>query len=193
MQLNNTIIPSVRKYKYFEKALASQSDYILLSEANIGNLQSLIGRCHQSGKKALVHLELLGGFKPDQSGVSLLKSYYKVDGVISSNLSALRYAQKEGLLTIFRVLLIDSRSLDQSLDVIKHNPPNAIEILPAEYACQCLELISRNLKGFDVQFIAGGFVKRSYLVEKIFHAGFSGITTSESGLWKEKGVHGYER
>ncbi|HBX0638161.1 TPA: glycerol-3-phosphate responsive antiterminator, partial [Klebsiella pneumoniae] len=56
-------------------------------------------------------------------------------------------------------------------------------ILPAEYACQCLELISRNLKGFDVVFIAGGFVKRKYLVDKIFHAGFKGITTSEPGLW----------
>ncbi|HDU1826857.1 TPA: glycerol-3-phosphate responsive antiterminator, partial [Klebsiella pneumoniae] len=110
---NNTIIPSIRKYKYFEKALSCQSEYVLLSEANIGNLQSLIGKCHQSGKKVLVHLELLGGFKPDQAGINLLKNYYKVDGVISSNLSALRYAKKEGLLTVYRVLLIDSRSLDQ--------------------------------------------------------------------------------
>ncbi len=116
---NNTIIPSIRKYKYFEKALSCQSEYVLLSEANIGNLQSLIGKCHQSGKKVLVHLELLGGFKPDQAGINLLKNYYKVDGVISSNLSALRYAKKEGLLTVYRVLLIDSRSLDQSLDIVK--------------------------------------------------------------------------
>ena len=159
MFLNNTIIPSVRKYKHFEQALACASEYVLLSEANIG------------------------GFKPDQAGIGLLKNYYKVDGVISSNLSALRYAKKEGLLTIFRVLLIDSRSLDHSIDIVKHNPPDAIEILPAEYACQCLELISRNLKGFDVIFIAGGFVKRKYLVDKIFHAGFKGITTSEPGLW----------
>ncbi len=108
---NNTIIPSIRKYKYFEKALSCQSEYVLLSEANIGNLQSLIGKCHQSGKKVLVHLELLGGFKPDQAGINLLKNYYKVDGVISSNLSALRYAKKEGLLTVYRVLLIDSHRL----------------------------------------------------------------------------------
>jgi len=131
MHLNNTIIPSVRKYKHFEQALSCSSEYVLLSEANIGNLQSLIGKCHQSGKKVLIHLELLGGFKPDQAGISLLKNYYKVDGVISSNLSALRHAKKEGLLTIFRVLLIDSRSLDQSIDIVKHNPPDAIEILPA--------------------------------------------------------------
>jgi glycerol uptake operon antiterminator len=64
MQLNNTIIPSVRKYKYFEKALASQSDYILLSEANIGNLQSLIGRCHQSGKKRWFILNCWAGLNP---------------------------------------------------------------------------------------------------------------------------------
>lgn len=67
MFLNNTIIPSVRKYKHFEQALACASEYVLLSEANIGNLQSLIGKCHQRGKKVLIHLELLGGFKPDQA------------------------------------------------------------------------------------------------------------------------------
>lgn len=49
MFLNNTIIPSVRKYKHFEQALACASEYVLLSEANIGNLQSLIGKCHQRG------------------------------------------------------------------------------------------------------------------------------------------------
>ncbi|MGN9967026.1 hypothetical protein ACTMTR_25385, partial [Klebsiella pneumoniae] len=27
------------------------------------------------------------------------------------------------------------------------------------------------------------FLKRKYLVDKIFHAGFKGITTSEPGLW----------
>ncbi|MCV5446037.1 glycerol-3-phosphate responsive antiterminator, partial [Escherichia coli] len=90
------VMSSIRKSTYFEKALSCQSEYVLLSEANIGNLQSLIGKCHQSGKKVLVHLELLGGFKPDQEGINLLKNYYKVDGVISSNLSALRYAKKEG-------------------------------------------------------------------------------------------------
>lgn len=73
MFLNNTIIPSVRKYKHFEQALACASEYVLLSEANIGNLQSLIGKCHQRGKKVLIHLELLGGFKPDQAGISRSK------------------------------------------------------------------------------------------------------------------------
>lgn len=65
---NNTIIPSIRKYKYFEKALSCQSEYVLLSEANIGNLQSLIGKCHQSGKKVLVHLELLAALNRIRRG-----------------------------------------------------------------------------------------------------------------------------
>ena len=43
---NNTIIPSIRKYKYFEKALSCQSEYVLLSEANIGNLQSPVSYTH---------------------------------------------------------------------------------------------------------------------------------------------------
>lgn len=51
MNLNNTVIPSVRNYKYFEKALNCRSEYILLPDADIGNLQSMIGKCHKAGKK----------------------------------------------------------------------------------------------------------------------------------------------
>ncbi|MGA6579833.1 glycerol-3-phosphate responsive antiterminator, partial [Providencia sp. NPDC089923] len=29
----------------------------------------------------------------------------------------------------------------------------------------------------------GGFVKRKYIVDKIFYTGFNGITTSEHTLW----------
>ncbi|MEB8270970.1 glycerol-3-phosphate responsive antiterminator, partial [Klebsiella grimontii] len=54
MGRNNTINLVV----IFEQALSCSSEYVLLSEANIGNLQSLIGKCHQSGKKVLIHLEL---------------------------------------------------------------------------------------------------------------------------------------
>ncbi|MDV5227698.1 glycerol-3-phosphate responsive antiterminator [Providencia rettgeri] len=185
MNLNNTIIPSVRNYKYFERALASRSEYILLPDADIGNLQSMIGKCHKAGKKVLVHLELLGGFKPDQAGVTVLKNFYKVDGVISSNFTALRYAKKEGLETIFRVLLVDSRSLEQASNMVKNYSVDvdAIELLPAEYACTCFDLLKRSFNQANTQFIAGGFVKRKYLVEKIFYTGFNGITTSEHTLW----------
>ena len=183
MILNNTIIPSIRNYKYFDKALNCRSEYILLPDADIGNLQSLIGKCHKAGKKALVHLELLGGFKPDQSGISILTKFFKVDGVISSNFTALRYAKKEGLVTIYRVLLVDSRSLEQASYVVKHNSIDAIELLPAEYACTCFDLLKRSFDPINVQFIAGGFVTRNYLVEKIFHTGFNGITTSDHNLW----------
>lgn len=182
MFLNNTIIPSVRKYKHFEQALACASEYVLLSEANIGNLQSLIGKCHQRGKKCLFTWSYWAVLNPTRRGSVCSKITTRLM-VLFRPISRPYAMPKEGLLTIFRVLLIDSRSLDHSIDIVKHNPPDAIEILPAEYACQCLELISRNLKGFDVIFIAGGFVKRKYLVDKIFHAGFKGITTSEPGLW----------
>ncbi|TNC54949.1 glycerol-3-phosphate responsive antiterminator, partial [Klebsiella quasipneumoniae] len=67
--------------------------------------------------------------------------------------------------------------------MVKNSHPDAIAIFPAESACQCRVLLSRNLKGFEVVFIARGFVKRKYLVDKIFHAGFKGITTSAPGLW----------
>lgn len=183
MNLNKTIIPSVRDFKYFDRALESQSDWVLLSESDIGNLQSFVAKCHNRNKKVLVHLELLGGFKSDSTGIAILKKLYQVDGVISSNFNALHQARKQGLITIYRVLLIDSRALDNSIEFVTNNSIDAIELLPAEYACICYDRLTRKIDPRKTHFIAGGFVNRKYIAEKVFYTGFDGLTTSEPSLW----------
>lgn len=179
MNTARTVIPSVRNFKYFDKALNSKSEFVLLSEADIGNLQSLVAKCHNHNKKALVHLELLGGFRADVSGINILKKLYQVDGVISSNFNALKLARKIGLLTIYRILLIDSRALDNSIDFVTNNSVDAIELLPAEYACIYYDRLTRKIDPRKTHFIAGGFVNRKYIADKVFYTGFDALTTSE--------------
>ena len=44
-----TIIPSVRRLKDLELAVQGRSDFVLLSEVHIGNLEPLATRCTQAG------------------------------------------------------------------------------------------------------------------------------------------------
>lgn len=45
---DKTVIPSTRQLKDLDSALSSKSEYVLLSEAHIGNLKELTKRCHQA-------------------------------------------------------------------------------------------------------------------------------------------------
>ncbi|MFZ8584597.1 hypothetical protein, partial [Klebsiella pneumoniae] len=56
--------------------------------------------------------------------------------------------------------------------------------------CVCGKKIGPDPRNFNQRVSLGRndllirtFLKRKYLVDKIFHAGFKGITTSEPGLW----------
>ncbi|MFD1347839.1 glycerol-3-phosphate responsive antiterminator [Oceanobacillus caeni] len=55
------IIPSILNLKQLEYALKLDNEYILLSETHIGNLKNLVKLCHQSGKKVIVNMDLVGG------------------------------------------------------------------------------------------------------------------------------------
>lgn len=175
------VIPSIRNLKDLEKALYSGSEYLLLSEVHIGNLQDLTKKCHQLNKKVLVHLDLIEGLAKDAKGVKWLKEMYKVDGVISPNIRILNSAKKMGLICIYRVFLLDSRSLDQALTSLKHLDLDGVEVLPGIFAINFIEeFLNVNTK---IPLLAGGFLNTQQKIDCVFEAGFNAVTTSNKELW----------
>ena len=83
---NFQIIPSIRRLTDLDTALESGAQVILLTDADITNLQVLTQKIHAAGKQVWINTELLGGFGKDQAGLKLLKNYYKVDGVMSTRI-----------------------------------------------------------------------------------------------------------
>lgn len=177
-----TIIPSVRKVKDIECALQSVSNMVLLSEVHIGNLQSLVKRCHSSNKMVLVNIDLVGGLATDQIGIKLLKDLFKVDGVVTSNTMNINISKSIGLYTIQRFFLIDSRGFDSGLKALKTTRSDAIEVLPGPLSIKFYKEITavRN-----VPLIAGGFIKDKPIISEIYKAGFKGVTTSQKELWDD--------
>lgn len=181
MQLRNTVIPSVTEIKHLSLACKSKSPIILLSNADMGNLVSQVKYVHEHDKQAFAHLELIGGFAPDIAGMRLLKNMYHLDGVFTTNIQAGNMAKNLGLMVVYRFFLIDSRSLKRTSEILKRNKFDAIEALPAYCAIQ--EFANLQRIGNGMPFIAGGFVRNSEMVTKIFETGICGITTSEIELW----------
>ncbi len=174
------VIPSIRRLNDLGVALNSNVQIILLTEAHIANLQELVRLVHDKGKKALVNLELLGGFGKDHVGMKLLKNYYRVDGVMSTDSSKLGMAKQTGLFTIQRFFLPDSRSFDTALKIMESSKIDAVELLPALVAINLADQLKEVGK---LPLLAGGFVRDQETVEQIKNTGFIGLTASNKSLW----------
>ncbi|MCI1985878.1 MAG: glycerol-3-phosphate responsive antiterminator [Lactobacillus sp.] len=182
MLSRQTIIPSSLNGKYLRKACRCESDIVLLSGVNIGNLAEFVSYIHQQQKQAFVHVDITGGFRPDEIGIGLLKNMYHLDGIISTNMHVIARAKALGLETVYRLFLFDSRSLERAAGVLHGGEFSALEILPSAYALSEVENIRQYVGSMPL--IAGGFVRTREEIKQIFEAGFAGVTTSDCALWQ---------
>lgn len=182
MLTKQTVIPSALNGKNLDKACQANSDVVLLSGVNIGNVGACVQYIHKHKKRAFMHIDITGGFRPDQTGIRLLKSMFHLDGVTSTNMHALSTAKVLGLETVYRLFLIDSRSLERAAGLLKDGEFSAIEILPSRYAVSEEKKIRTYVGKTDL--IAGGFIRSKSDIDKIFNSNFIGVTTSNSALWK---------
>ena len=174
------VIPSIRRLGDLEWALKSKRQTILLTGADIANLPLLAEKVHRAGKKVLINMELLGGFGRDEVGIKLLKHYFKVDGVMSTDRMRLGMARNIGLYTIQRFLISDSKALDTTLRILKSTRAQAAEILPAKVA---VDVLPELRKVTAIPLWAGGFIQTPEEIEAVERAGFNGATTSERHLF----------
>ncbi|MFT8407169.1 glycerol-3-phosphate responsive antiterminator [Liquorilactobacillus nagelii] len=179
-----SIIPSVREQKNLKLACQCKSTIVLLSGTHLGNLMQMVHCVHKHNKLAFADLELIGGFKADNVGIQLLKNMYHLDGIFTTNISAVRFAKNVGLKVCYRFFLIDSRSLKRTSNILKTHKSDfdAIEILPAVCGFAEIEVLNRLIG--NNYYIAGGFVRSNELIEKAFSSGISAVTTSDITLWK---------
>ena len=175
-----TVIPSIKRLGDLTAALKGDCSAILLTGADIANLKPLAEKVHAAGKEVLVNMELLGGFGRDQAGIKLLKNYYGVDGVMSTDSSRLGMARHAGLYTIQRFLISDSRALDTSTRILKGSAAHAAEILPAVIGVMIIEKL-RQVTAMPL--LAGGFIRTSSDLEQVQVAGFNGATISRRDLY----------
>lgn len=182
MLLNSVVIPSVREIKYLRKACKTSSPIVFISDTNIGNLMSQVEFVHKHGKKVFADLELIGGFRPDNTGMQLLKNMYHLDGIFTTNVNAARMAYELKITVVYRLFMIDSRSLKRSANILRNNHFDAIEVLPAECGMHEMDQLSKMTDRHN--YIAGGFIRDEEMIKEIFDAGISAVTTSKVNLWK---------
>ncbi len=174
------VIPSIRDIKNLEKALNGSEEYILLSCAHIGNLKELSKMCHSKGKKVIVNYEIIGGLGADKIAFQMLRRMFMIDAAMGASVSKLGMLKKEGLVSVRRVALEDSLAVKQLMDSLQETKCDVIELRPGYYAAK---FIKNFQKVKACPYIAGGFIDSVEMIDTLYEAGFSGITTSCAELW----------
>ncbi|UYN56364.1 glycerol-3-phosphate responsive antiterminator [Lacticaseibacillus chiayiensis] len=176
------IIPSSINGRNLNYALQAPAKVILLSGVSIGNLKGFVQAIHKQKKQAVVHIDILAGFKADDVGMHLLKNLYHLDGILTSNVRALTQGKHLGMTTVYRLPLIDSLSLAKAADILKNaDNYDAVQVLPA--ICAVNETDHLKHVFMHKPLIASGLIETEDQVKLAFSAGYQFVATSRQNLW----------
>ncbi|NLJ37416.1 MAG: glycerol-3-phosphate responsive antiterminator [Candidatus Atribacteria bacterium] len=152
-----------------------------LLDGNLNTIHENLEKIEKYFSAFFLHLDLFSGLSPDSDGLIFLKNHIqKINGIISTRSRTISFAKKQGFMTIFRIFLLDSESLNTGLKVASQLSPDAIEILPGIiFPFIRKQIPARNLP----PIICGGFIRNNREVKAILQSGAMAVSTSSPDLW----------
>ena len=162
-----------------KEAVDSNASAVILMEGKLSNLIEENFKSYIDKKNIFIHMDLLKGLSNDLEGIKFLKENIKVKGIVSTKSSTLRAAKKQGLLTIQRIFLIDTKSLKNAIKSVKENKPDAVEVMPA-LSNSIIQHIKEEIKR---PVILGGLINSKEDILGALNAGADGVSFSKSHLW----------
>ena len=108
----NPIISAVKNDGELRHALQSDCGAIILLFGNALNVGELVSAVKDAGKACVVHVDLVEGLSQSTVAVDFLLKSTQADGVISTRPQLVRHARQQGMLSIQRFFIIDSKALD---------------------------------------------------------------------------------
>ncbi len=174
------VIAAVRDEASVARAAGSQAPAIFLLGGSILTLPGMARAAKASGKRVFVHLDLLAGLGHDAEAVAWCAREAAPDGVISTRAPLLKAAKTLGLLTIQRLFVMDSSSLQHGVKQLLQSRPDMVEALPG-LVPKAITQLKAALPGCGI--IAGGMVTESAEVRAAVEAGAYAVSTSIQQLW----------
>lgn len=178
--MNKRIIAAVRSVHELEEAVKSDVWMIFMLAPNIETINSQAELVHKVGKKLFIHIDLAEGIGKDEYGIRFAKKL-GVDGIISTRTNIIKIASKLGVSTVQRFFIVDSQSVDTSIEAAKRSKADMIEIMPGTVA----KVIKRMKGKLDMPIVAGGLVETQLEIDEALSCGASAVSTSKKELWGE--------
>ncbi len=172
------IIAAVTDNKKLAEAVKSRVDTLFYLSPDINTLPEVIHLVHKACKKIYIHMDMAEGLGKDKAGISFAKSL-GIDGIISTRANIIKSAKEAGLLTVQRFFIIDSHSIETTIETARSAKPDMIEIMPGIMP----KIIKRLKHRLIVPMIAGGLIDNAEEVNIAIQSGATAVSTSNQELW----------
>ena len=178
--MDSPVIAAVKDDAELRQALNADCQVVFLLYGTILNIGDLVEQVRSRGKVCFVHIDLIEGLSNREIAVDALIKLSSPDGIISTRTPQIRRAQHLGILTIQRVFLLDSMSLQSLLTTMDAYHPDYIEVLPGVIPSVIAEITAKTV----IPIIAGGLIRSKQDVIQALQAGAIAVSTSCQAVWK---------
>lgn len=171
------VIAAIKDDEGLAKVLQTECKVVFILYGSILNIREIVKNIKDSGRMALVHIDLIEGLSSREVSVDYIAERTDADGIISTRVNILRHAQDLGLVTVQRFFLLDSLSLRN----LTRQPirPTAIDIMPGVMP----GVISRLTGTARHPIIASGLLSTKQDVIAALSAGAIAVSTTQQDLW----------
>lgn len=147
---------------------------------DICNIDAIVKQIKQSGKVAMVHIDLISGLSSKEIAVDYIKHCTAADGIISTKPVMIKRARELSLYTTLRVFVLDSMAFENIEKQMHQVRPDIIEILPGLMP-KVIRRVSRLVK---IPVIAGGLISEKEDVMAALSAGAISVSSTNQDVWK---------
>ena len=173
------IITAVKDEQGLEKALKTESPVVFLLFGNICNITGLVDQVKNSGKIAIVHVDLIQGLSSKEVAVDFIHQNTRADGIISTKAPLVRHAMDLGMIGGQRTFLIDSMALETTKKQLLTFQPDFMELMPG-----VMPKILKTVRGYtEIPLVAGGLISDKKDILAAFDAGVDAESTTREELW----------
>ena len=173
------IIAAIRNTDELKSALESRAEIVFMLSTNIEELKEQIELVHKNGKKLFVHIDLADGIGKDEYGIKYVKSL-GVDGIISTRINMIKLAKRHGIYTVQRFFIVDSHSVNTTIETVKASKPDMIEIMPGTVS----KIINRLKTELGMPIVAGGLIETKEEIAEAIISGAEAVSTGKKELWE---------
>ena len=178
MSLSNKIIAAVRSHEELLKAAQSDVKIVFDLAPDILTVGERAEILHKAGKTFFIHIDLADGIGKDRSGIIYAKNS-GVDGIISTRSAIIKIARDAGLFTVQRFFIVDSHSIDTTIEALKSSKAQMIEIMPGSV----VKVIKTLKETVEVPIIAGGLIETENEAMQAIKSGAAAVSTGKQSLW----------
>lgn len=173
------IITAVKDEAGLKKCLTCDSRIVFILFGDICNIGRLVDKVKESGRIAIVHMDLVNGLGNKEVSVDFIKVNTKADGIITTKSSLIKRGKELGMFTVLRFFVIDSMALQNIEKQGGSVKPDLIEILPGVMP----KVIRRICRLTKIPIIAGGLIQDKEDIVNALSAGAISISTTNESVW----------